>query len=71
MTFLLLGLLVDSAGDNMPYKQAKTATYKLKAHQNDANTSLAHGTGDSEKTRMRTSPIGNTKMKQNIKRKAG
>jgi hypothetical protein len=55
----------------MPYKQSKTATNKLKAHQNDANTSLAHGTGDSEKTRMSTSSIGNTKMKQNVKRKAG
>jgi hypothetical protein len=45
----LLGLLINGSGDNMPHKQAKTATNKLKAHQNDTNASFAHRTGDPER----------------------
>jgi hypothetical protein len=41
----------------MPHKQAKNATNKLKAHQNDANASFAHRTGDPEKIRMRATSI--------------
>jgi hypothetical protein len=49
MLVRLLELLVKGTGDNMPHKQAKTATNKLKAHQNDANASFAHRTGDPER----------------------
>jgi hypothetical protein len=54
---LLFGLLINGTGDNMPHKQAKNATNKLKAHQNDANASFAHRTGDPEKIRMRATSI--------------
>jgi hypothetical protein len=44
---IFLWFLIYGTSNIVPHKQAKTTTNELKAHQNDANASLAHWPGDS------------------------